>query len=273
MNLNAALSLLADTPDAPLDLAELALELARDEYPEIDIEAYLNEIAAMALEARNYVRGDLESRVGGLCRYLFHEMGFRGNNSDYYNPQNSYFNCVLDGRKGIPITLSALAMAIGARTDLRIEGVGLPGHFVVKAVDNGHEVIFDPFHGGRVLSPENCESLVALVTGTQFQATPKALTRLPLAFVVQRMLNNLKSIYLESKDFSRAIRVIERLRQINPSDPSQERDLGVSLLRAGHTGKAVDYLSAYLDTTPAPTDAAAVREVLRQAREELAKWN
>src|ERR1700691_5383027 len=102
MNVDHALSLLADNRAAPLDLAELALTLARDEYPDLDVEAYLGELAAMAQEARYYVRGNLKARVAGLCRYLFHEMGFHGNAQTYYDPRNSYFNEVLDRRTGIP---------------------------------------------------------------------------------------------------------------------------------------------------------------------------
>src|SRR5438876_6111427 len=132
MNLNAALAFLAEDLSAPVDLAELALSLARDEYPELDVEAYLGEVNGMAHEARSYVRGDLDARVAGLCRYLFHEMGFHGNTRNYYDPANSYFHLVLERRTGIPITLSAVVMAIGARVGLNIAGVGLPGHFVVK---------------------------------------------------------------------------------------------------------------------------------------------
>src|SRR5271156_2068823 len=135
MNLDAALTLLADNPSAPLDLAELALQLAHDEYPDLDVEAYLNELAGMAHEARTLLRGDLPARVRGLCRYLFHDMGFRGNLQAYYDARNSYFNDVLDRRTGIPISLSAVVMAVGARAGLNIAGVGLPGHFVVKAIE------------------------------------------------------------------------------------------------------------------------------------------
>src|SRR5437588_7561248 len=122
MDLDAALTLLARDPGAPLDLAELALELARDEYPKLDVEAYLSELEGMAHEARTYLRGDLEARVTGLCRYLFHEMGFRGNQQEYYDPRNSYFNQVLDRRTGIPLTLSAVAMAVGRRAGLEVAG-------------------------------------------------------------------------------------------------------------------------------------------------------
>src|SRR6516165_5252118 len=149
MNLDVVLTLLAQTPDAPLDLAEVVLSLAQDEYPSLDVEAYLSELDGMAHEARGKLRGSLAARVKGLCRYLFHDMGFRGNQQDYYDARNSYLNDVLDRRTGIPITLSAVTMAVGQRAGLDVVGVGLPGHFIAKAVEGDEEVLFDPFHGGR----------------------------------------------------------------------------------------------------------------------------
>src|SRR5947199_6735262 len=122
MNLDAALDLLAREPAAPLDVAEVALHLAHDEYPDLDVEAQLGELNAMAHEARTYLGGDLRARVAGLCRYLFHEMGFRGNLRDYYDPANSYLNVVLERRTGIPLSLSAVAMAVGARAGLGVVG-------------------------------------------------------------------------------------------------------------------------------------------------------
>src|SRR5438270_5821855 len=157
MNIDHALSLLEREPDAPLDLAECALTLARDEYPELDVEAYLAELDGMAREAQGYLGGSLESRVAGLCRYLFHEMGFRGNTQAYYDPRNSYLNDVLDRRTGIPITLSAIAIAVGNRAGMAVVGVGLPGHFIAKARAGSIEVLFDPFHGGRMLTTDQCE--------------------------------------------------------------------------------------------------------------------
>src|SRR5262245_62077591 len=175
MDLDTTLQQLARDPHAAFDLAELALELARDEYLDLDVEAYLSELAGMAREARTYLRGSLEKQTAGLCRYLFHEMGFRGNQPHYYDPRNSYLNQVIDRRTGIPISLAAVAMAIGQRAGLEVVGVGLPGHFVAKAVNGNQAVLFDPFHGGRLLTPEDCELLVEQATGTPFRATPDVL--------------------------------------------------------------------------------------------------
>jgi regulator of sirC expression with transglutaminase-like and TPR domain len=273
MNLDAALELLSRDPAAPLDVAELALRLAADEYPALDVDAYLGELAGMAHEARRYLRGSPEARARGLCRYLFHDCGFRGNVQDYYDPRNSYFNEVLDRRTGLPITLSAVAIAVGGRAGLEVAGVGLPGHFVAKIVAGGTELLFDPFHGGRLLTAAECELLVEQVTGAPFRATPEALRPVTAGPFLLRVLNNLKGAYLRRGDFPRAVRVIERLRQLDPADVLQQRDLGVSLMRAGQAGRAIDPLSAYLGARPGASDADLVTQLLRQAREEVAKWN
>jgi len=273
MDLDTTLARLAVDPAGSVDVAEIALHLARDEYPELDVEAYLSELAGMGHEARKYVRGDLAARVAGLCRYLFHEMGFRGNVPDYYDPRNSYLNQVLDRRTGIPIALSVVAMAVGGRAGLAVVGVGLPGHFIAKAVDGARQVLFDPFHGGRQLTAEDCGRLVEQVTAQPFQATAANLEAIPLGLLVQRMLANLKAVYWRSGDFARAARVIDRLRQLAPGDVRQRRDLGVSLLQAGLAGRAIDHLAAYLDATPDADDAAAVRQLLDRARAEVCRWN
>jgi regulator of sirC expression with transglutaminase-like and TPR domain len=273
MELNVALDQLAVEEDAPLDLAELAFSLARDEYLDLDVDAYLSELNGMAHEAAAYLRGSLDAQVHGLCRYLFHEMGFRGNLQDYYDPRNSYLNEVMDRRTGIPLTLSVVAMAIGQRAGLAIVGVGLPGHFIAKAVADGKEVLFDPFHGGRQLTPVDCQNLVQQSTGTQFDLLPEHLTATTLKALIVRMMSNLKTVYLSQPDFERAARVIEHLRRLSPDDLLQRRDLGVSLARAGRPGRAIDHLAAYLKAAPDGPDTPAVRKLLGQVRAEIGKWN
>jgi regulator of sirC expression with transglutaminase-like and TPR domain len=273
MRLDVALSLLAREPAAPLDLAELALLLAQDEYPQLDVEAYLNEVAGMAHDARAFLHGGLHSQVRGLCRYLFHDMGFRGNANDYYSPRNSYLNEVLDRRTGIPLTLSTVAIAVAGRAGLEVVGIGLPGHFIAKAVRGTEEVLFDPYHGGRILTPGQCEVLVEQLTGEPFTITPELLQAMPLGRILLRLLTNLKGAHLRQGDFPRTVRVIERLRQLQPEDLQQQRDLGAVLVQMGSAGRAIPHLRAYLEGSPDADDAAVVRQVLRQAQHQVALWN
>ncbi len=274
MNLDAALDLLSRQPEAPLDLAELALYLARDEYPDLDVEAYLHQINGMAHEVRHYLQGgDLPTLVTRFCRYLFLEMGFRGNAKDYYDPRNSYLNEVLERRTGIPITLSVIAITVGQRAGLEVQGIGLPGHFIAKAVRGEEEVLFDPYHGGRRLSGADCEILVHQLTRTAFQANPESLKKTPLAWILLRMLNNLRGIYTKREDHPRCIRVLERMCRLHPADPSLRRDLGVALVQAGQPGRALDHLRHYLQSKPEPEDAEAIRGLLHRASGEVARWN
>jgi regulator of sirC expression with transglutaminase-like and TPR domain len=273
MNLDEALTLLARHPTAPLDLAEVALTLARDAYPDLDVDAYLSELTGMAHEVRHRLRGGPEARLTALCRYLFHDLGFRGNTKDYYDARNSYLNEVLDRRTGLPIALAVVAMAVGGRAGLEIAGVGLPGHFIAKVVADGRDLLFDPFHGGRRLTPEDCEILVEQAAGLTIKVTPEVLQAAPLGQIVLRMLTNLKGIYLRAGDFPRAVRVLERLRQLAPDDPLQMRDLGVSLIQAGQPGRAIDLLKAYLRAVPGAGDLKTVGQMIDQAQAAVARWN
>ncbi len=273
MNVNVALSLLADDPSVDLDPAALALALAQDEYPDLDAEGYLSELEAMAHDLRPQLRGGLATCLGALIRYLFHDLGFHGNKRLYHDPRNSYLNEVLDRRTGLPITLSLVASAVGNRAGLKVVGVGLPGHFVAKAVRGSEEILFDPFHGGRLLSPTDCQTLVEQVTGQPFQVTRSALQAVPTGPLITRLLTNLKGIYLQENDFGRAVRVLGRLCQLHPDDAFQRRDLGAALLQTGQPGKAADHLTAYLKAVPLAGDAAQVRQLLQRAWGAVARWN
>lgn len=276
MDLDATLAQLAADPFAPVDLAELALHVAADEYPHLDIPAYLARLDELADAARPRVEAAdaLTDRVVALAGVLFGEFRFEGNADDYYDPRNSYLNDVLDRRLGLPITLAILAGAVAGRCGLTVHGVGLPGHFISKAVDpSGAEVLFDPYHGGHVLDRPGCEALIEAVTGRPFAATDDTLAATPPGFVAQRLLTNLKGSYLREPDYPRAARVIGRLVRLTPGDAVQRRDYGVALLHAGKPGQAIDQLEVYLAARPGADDAGAVRAFLSDARRDVAKWN
>lgn len=273
MDLDATLDRLAADPFAPADLAALALHLAADEYRGLDVDEYLARLDRYAENLAPRLVGSLPDRVAELAYLLFEEEGFAGNVADYYDPRNSYLNDVLDRKLGLPITLSVLAIGVGARAGLTVAGVGLPGHFVAKAIAGDEEVIFDPYHGGQFLDRAGCRELVEAVTGQPFDPTDDALAVTPPGFVARRLLTNLKSVYLRASDFARAARVTARLVQLAPDDPTQQRDLGVTLIHAGKPGKAIDHLAAYLAAAPAAEDAEVVNEFLRDAQKEVAQWN
>ncbi len=273
MNLDDTLAALAADPCAAVDMAQLALAVAADEYPALDSRAYLDRLDCLAAILSPRLTGSLESRVAELTAFLFEEEAFTGNAPRYYDPVNSYLNAVLDRKLGIPLTLSLVAMAVGGRCGLTVVGVGLPGHFVAKATDGATEVIFDPFHGGQPLDPSDCACLVEAVSGLAFDPTPANLAAATPGAIACRMLSNLKAVYANVGDYRRAARVVGRLTQLFPTDLDQRRDLGVLLAQAGQSGQAIDPLETYLAARPDGDDAPAVRAFLKEARGRVAAWN
>ncbi|UCH53918.1 MAG: transglutaminase family protein, partial [Pseudomonadota bacterium] len=139
------------------DLAEAALLLAKDEYPALDVGAYLARLDRLGadLRARIPENSPLEQTILALNAFLFEEHGFLGNTDNYYDPRNSFLNEVLDRKLGIPITLSIIYMEIGRRVGLPVEGVSFPGHFLVKFGTDHGDLVIDPFAGGIPLSEED----------------------------------------------------------------------------------------------------------------------
>jgi regulator of sirC expression with transglutaminase-like and TPR domain len=274
MKLSDVLTVLSEDPNHPVDLARVALLIARDAYSQMNPRVYLRRLDRLAEQLRPRLAGSLAARTAELSTFLFEECGFAGNTHRYYDPRNSYLNKVIDRQIGLPISLSLVAMAVGTRAGLPVFGVALPGHFVAKAVgEGGEELLFDPFNGGQFLDPDACEELVGAVTGRSFEATPEALAATPPGAFVLRMLNNLKTAYLADRSHLRAARVARRLVQLLPGDPDQRRDLGLLLVQADRHGPAVDHLKHYLAAAPDADDAEDVRKVLSQALAEVARWN
>lgn len=133
----------------------------------------------------------------GIARHLFGSGRFRGNATQYHDPENSLLDRVLDRGLGIPISLSVLMIDVGSRLGVPLRGVGLPGHFVVGEIDGVARIpsrFFDPFHGGAVLDAEDCRDLVNRLAGRPVAIPPECWYPTSDVAVIERMLNNLKAI-------------------------------------------------------------------------------
>lgn len=261
--------------EARPDLTRIALEIARDAYPDLEPGPYLERIEALAARVRDRAPAAAKARqvLGQINWVLFVEEGFQGNTEDYYDPKNSYLNQVIERKTGIPISLSVLYRAVAHRLGLEMEGVNLPAHFMLR-VDRGDETIFvDPFHAGALLDRQGCERRVAELVGRPVVLSDLELAPCGLDLVVTRMLRNLKAIYLRGHDFSTALPVQRRLAALNPDDPLEQRDLGMLCLQLDRPADAIAPLQSLLDARPEPEDADAIRALLRAARREVATWN
>lgn len=261
-------------PEASIELAHAALLVAAEERPGLDVEHYRALLYELGMEARGRVaRAGGAGGVGALNKFLFEELGFAGNQSDYYDPRNSLLSDVLDRRTGIPITLSVVYIEIGRRAGLRVEGIGLPGHFIVRAgrVD-GETTLVDPFNG-KVIDADDCQERLDTIYGGQAPLTDEHLRPVSTREILARLLRNLKGIYAQAGLYKRALSIIERILLVAPHAADERRDRGALLAQLGRYSEALVDLQAYLAAAPNPPDAARVAEQLKQVRLQLARLN
>lgn len=264
----------AEVSGAAVNLSRAALLVAAEEEPgRCDVAGCLRLLEELGAEARGRVAARTAAPVEALNQYLFGELGFRGNEADYYDPRNSLLHRVLERRTGIPITLSILYMEVGRRAGLEVEGVGLPGHFVVRAgLPGGATTLVDPFNA-RSTDADECQQRLDVIYGGQVTLGEEHLRAAGVSDILARVLGNLKAVYVQAKLFRRALAAVERILLLAPHDLSERRDRGMLLAQLDRLGEAVADTQSYLSLRPDAPDAEAVREQLKKMRARLALLN
>jgi len=176
------------------DLEEATWLLAKTTYPDINVEAYQALLDGYAEELRDRIDPDADGKdtLGEINNYLFSKLGFTGNESAYYDPQNSYLNCVMDRRTGNPINLSLVYILLARRLKLPVSGVGLPGHFVCRYQSASEEIFVDAFNRGKLLTRADCIQFLSHVSQN---ARDEFLQPVSARRTLTRVCNNLHQIY------------------------------------------------------------------------------
>ncbi len=264
---------LVQRPDHALDLAVGALLIARIEHRDLSPADSLAQLDRLADRSRAARVGDPLHALHRLREFLFEEEGFGGNSQDYYDPRNSCLNDVLQRRTGIPITLSLVLMEVGRRVGLSIVGVGLPGHFVVRADVGPAPVLLDPFDGGAVVTPERAGDLVARALGRRVPVGSEQFAAVDKRQILIRMLMNLRGIYCRRSEWDKALAVFDRLLVLDRQATAHRRDRGTVLIKLGRYGQGLREWEGYLEACPHADDAAELRQQLRGVRQRLASLN
>jgi regulator of sirC expression with transglutaminase-like and TPR domain len=188
------------------DLEDGVWRFTLTRYPGINVDAFRAQLDEWA----DRVRAELpegatgEAALLGINRLLFDELGFIGNQTDYYDPANSYLNRVMDRRRGVPTSLSVVYLCVARRLELPVVGVGMPGHFLCRYQTPREEFYIDPFHGGKLLSRIDCKRRIAnlAVDYDDSHLAPVSSRRM-----LQRMIANLHLIHKERKQREEAERL------------------------------------------------------------------
>jgi regulator of sirC expression with transglutaminase-like and TPR domain len=269
---------IASGPDERMNVAEAALTFAGAEYPALDVATYVARIEAFAMSLRARLREDMPvaERILALNRYLFDELGFAGNAAEYYDPRNSFLNEVLDRRLGIPISLSVVYLEIGRRIGLALQGVAFPGHFLVKCAVRNGTIVLDPYGRGASLSLDDlCARLRAMRNGIEPDPDQirMMLAAAPNKEILARMLRNLKGIYLQRREFAKAVNVIDCVIALAPQAADEYRDRGRVNLELECFRAALADFRSYLLLKPDAEDAIIVRQKAAELQHIAARLN
>ena len=257
--------------DASLPLLEAAVAIAQHDFPRLDVQSTLAEIDTLAARLKRRLAADAApmQRLRLLNRFFFQELGFSGNVNDYYDPRNSYVHCVLETRRGIPITLALLYVELANQIGLDACGVSFPGHFLAKVHMPQGEIVIDPFTGQSM----SRDALDALLAPYRRRSVKSGLGEAPLGTflqparpreVIARMLRNLKEVFRSSQDAARLLAVAERLVILLPDAWEERRDRGLVHAALGARFPAMADLAGYLEHAPDAPDRPAIRKRLAE---------
>lgn len=246
---------LAELLDAPVvDLAEANLMIACEADPMIDLETAMATVEGLATAART------EGVVPAL-----RDHGFRGGVDDYDDPRNSFLHEVLQRRRGLPIALATVALAVAGRVGAPLVGVGLPGHFVVADRSGADPVVIDPFNGWVRLDLAECARLVERTAGVPFRL--EFLDPVEPREILARTLRNLRGSYMRRRRLDQALWTVEVGLIVQPDDAELVR-ASISLLSGtGRYEEAEATAAAFLAARPDHPGAGAVEEQVRAIRE------
>lgn len=256
------LTTLLEDPGVPIE--RLAVEIAMDVMPATRRETVDRALDSLAAPLVTQATSASPKTRGELLISHFRELGFEGDDENYFDPLNSLLPSVLDRRKGIPLSLAMVLMALGRRIGVHVEGIGFPGHFLARV----EGVLVDPFDGAHPLTDDDLASYArCFVPGGEVRE--EFLKPLDALAMTVRMLVNLRNAYARQKAHGQAFVVCHRLFELTGA-PEAQRDRGLHALSLGCFKSAEEDLARYLEARPDRCDRDLIEASLMQARRQKA---
>lgn len=257
--------------NAAVGLAEAALTLAA-EFAHVEPAKAFAELDRLGEAARKKLPdGTPATRLGALLQFLQRDCGYYGNRSEYGDPRNSDLSQVIARRAGIPITLAIVAIEVGARCGVPLQGLPFPSHFLVRTPEDP-PVLGDAFHFRLVDAAEASERLKQSF-GPEATLEPVFLRPANTRATLVRMCSNLKHIHVGKREWLHAIGLCDRILLLAPEIASEHRDRGGLYARLECFGPALADFEKYLELEPGAEDAEAVRENVEQLRPLVMRIN
>ncbi len=259
---------LASLTDEAIDLAAGALTISRLFQPWLPAERYLERLDDLAADAGRRVPdgAELLDRVAALNEFLFGEVGFAGNQADFYDPRNSFLDQVMERRLGIPISLALVYVEVASRLGLPAFGVGFPAHFLVRVGRGATALMLDVYAGGVSLAEEELDQRLAEVFGEgvfTVRANPSLLRPATKREILVRMLRNLVGVYRHRGDSANRLEALSAALTLAPDMAEELRERGLLYRDLGYAPAALADLHRFSELSDNAEDIASVADILR----------
>ncbi|MAE80364.1 MAG: hypothetical protein CL695_02130 [Chloroflexi bacterium] len=259
-------------PDWEINLSSASLNAAAAEFPALDVVAYQGLIAKLGVRVKSRLTTHHSTYdfVDVMHDVIFREAGFKGNTTDYFDPNNNHINQVIDRKTGSPVALSILYMEVARTAGVLVDGISLRKHFIVAIGEGDERLYVDPFYRGGLLSRKECISSILgkeRVDGADFDDLERKFLRpTNKRTILRRLISNLKVAYEKHKRYKLALSASERIQLLDPTNLGNLSELAHLQTKVGNFGDAVDSLTQFLERAPAGANTEQAESALRKLK-------
>lgn len=248
------LALIGTMADADIPLAETALYLSALSRPGLDISRYKTHIEKISDDVGQRYQALLDAgsgdsaatRLAALKHVISDQNGYDGDHDNFSDLQNADLAKVIDRRKGLPITLSIIALEAARSQGWILEGINFPGHFLLRLSHDADHIIADPFERFSVLQAPDLRALLKKIAGPEAELSSSYYETATNRDILVRLQNNIKHRLIEDEAYLEALVIIESMMTIAPQEYRLLFDAAVLSARTGDISRAISLLEDYL---------------------------
>ncbi len=264
-------------PDDNIPLWDVALLLSMRAHPNLHIDRYQQHIKTLiestGIRFQKLIAADANddatTRLAALKHVIADEYGYAGDRETYNDIDNADIIRVIDRRKGLPISLAILVIHVGRANGWDIDGINFPGHFLVRISHNNQNIIFDPFHGFKIMQAYDLRALTKQILGPQAELSSSYYDVAPARLILLRLQNNIKARLIDHEEYEDALDIVMTMRLFAPDEYRLLFDEAVLRAKLGEAKAASQLLEIYITKAERDIDRHDARVLLQSLRESL----
>ncbi len=256
-----ALSDIGDLVDYDINLVSASLLLSKIFFksPDEQCKKAASIFAQMSQSLTDKVQStpdeiSIEERLEILNHIFYDKFSFDGNRDSYDDLDNANLVYVLNNRKGLPVSLAIIYIALAKTQGWIIEGLSFPGHFVARLMGGKTPLIIDVFNQGAILNAPELRDILKQTMGEAAELSSAFYEPITNREILLRLQNNIKARLIRDEDYERALQVTQIMTGIAPEEERVLFDAGLLYFRLGHLKKAITALSEYKERTDGVED-------------------